>query len=378
MKQPLRIKYVTSYLDRHGRRWWRFRRKGFQEAQTSLQLGTVAWSEWYAAACASKAPAIGSDRTVPGTINDLIVRYYQSTEFSQLRPSTRSTYRGELERFRQAHGSKPIARLEPKHVRGLMDAKKDTPEAANNLRRVLRIIFAFAVERGLCGQNPMTGIKKVKVAGDGFHAWTEDEIATFEKRWPTGTRQRLAMSLLLYTGQRRSDVVRMGRQHLSGNGIKVTQEKTGTSLWLPITKELQSAMDAMPKTQLTFLLTEHGKPFSAAGFGNWFRSACDAAGLKDCSAHGLRKSCAIRMAMNGRSAHEIQSITGHQSLKEVERYTKQADQVRLAARAVSGLSRSDQEQKLSNRPARLDKIAEKHNKNNGLKVVWRPGRDSNP
>jgi integrase len=109
---------------------------------------------------------------------------------------------------------------------------------------------------------------------------------------------------------------------------------------------------------LTFLLTEFGKPFTSAGFGNWFRDQCDKAGLPQCSAHGLRKLAATRLANAGCSTDQIKAITGHKSLSEVARYTKAADQTRLARQAMSML-RADQEQNLSNQPTRLDKTGGK-------------------
>lgn len=168
----------------------------------------------------------------------------------------------------------------------------------------------------------------------GFGTWAEDDIAKFEATWAKGTRERLALALLLYTGQRRGDVIRMGRQHLSGDFLRVTQSKTGASLEIPLHSELKSVIAETPKEHLTFLTTQFNRPFTAAGFGNWFRDACDDAGLKGLSAHGLRKAAATRLADAGCSAHEVASITGHKTLAEVQRYTAAADQKRLARGAM--------------------------------------------
>lgn len=172
----------------------------------------------------------------------------------------------------------------------------------------------------------------------GFTDWPDEAIAAFEKRWPSGTRERLALCLLLYTGQRRGDMVRMGRQHRSGDNIRVTQNKTGVSLVIPMHARLVAEIDASAaKDQLTFLCTAFGRPFSAAGFGNWFRDVVDAvpdlkgSGL---TAHGLRKAAARRLAEAGCSALQIAAITGHKTLKEVSRYTAAADQGRMARDAM--------------------------------------------
>jgi integrase len=87
----------------------------------------------------------------------------------------------------------------------------------------------------------------------------------------------------------------------------------------------------------TFLVTHFGKPYTAPGFGNWFRELCDAADCSDVSAHGLRKATARRLAEIGCSANQIASITGHASLSEVQRYTKAADRKRMAREAMAKL-----------------------------------------
>src|SRR4029077_20940899 len=102
----------------------------------------------------------------------------------------------------------------------------------------------------------------------------------FEAHHGVGSRPRLALALLLYTGQRRSDVVTMGKQHVDGNGtIDVRQIKTGAALAIPVHADLKAIIDATPSEHLTFLTTQFGRPFTAAGFGNWFRDQCNDAGL---------------------------------------------------------------------------------------------------
>ncbi|MDE0944982.1 MAG: tyrosine-type recombinase/integrase, partial [Alphaproteobacteria bacterium] len=144
---------------------------------------------------------------------------------------------------------------------------------------------------------------------------------TFEAEHPLDSKPRLALALLLYTGQRRSDVVGMGRQHVRDSRIQLRQVKTGTALAVSIHPNLQAVLDAHSVDNLTFLVTEFGKPFTAAGFGNWFRKQAIAAGLPDvCRSHGLRKAAARRLAEAGCTAPQIASVTGHKSLSEVERY----------------------------------------------------------
>jgi len=133
-------------------------------------------------------------------------------------------------------------------------------------------------------------------------------------------------------------VIRMGRQHIHNGWLDVKQQKTGTELSLPIFKvpELLAIIDATPSEHLTFLTKDSGKPYGPTEFSGQFRSWCDEAGLpKGCTFHGLRATGCTRLADAGRSAHEIAAWSGHLSLKEVERYTKSADQKRLAVQAVA-------------------------------------------
>ena len=191
----------------------------------------------------------------------------------------------------------------------------------------------FGIGTRLIATDPTAGIKNLSGKTDGFRTWNEDDIAAFEARHPIGTRERLALALLVYTAQRRGDVVRMGRQHIRNATamIDVKQQKTGTKLAIPIHPDLQAVLDATPSGHLTFLTTAFGKPFAAAGFTNWFREACNAAGLpRGTSAHGLRKAACRRLAEAGCSANVIAAISGHKSLREVERYTIAANQERMA------------------------------------------------
>ena len=126
----------------------------------------------------------------------------------------------------------------------------------------------------------------------------------------------------------------MGRQYIRNDVLILRQQKTGAQLSIPIHPTLQEILDATVNDNMTFLTTQFGKPFTSNGFGNWFRDQCNAAGLPQCSAHGLRKAAARRLAEAGCTAHEIASITGHASLKQVAHYTRAVDQRRLASAAM--------------------------------------------
>jgi integrase len=355
-------KYCCWNYDRHGKRRVRFRKGRF----TTYITGTP-WSDdfmrQYGTAIDGAKPetgTIGADRTKPGTVNALVVAYYRSLSFNNLKEQTQQTQRNIIEKFRADHGDKPLKGLGRAHVEAIVSAKSGTPkkQAANNLLKVLRKLLNYAVSIDMIASNPANSIKKYKSRGEGFHSWSEEEIAKFESRHAIGTRQRLAFALLLYTAQRRSDILRMGWQHVNEDLIQVRQEKTDKPLLIPIHPELARILAAVPRTNMTFLTTERGAPFTPAGFGNWFREQCNAAGLPlRCAAHGLRKAAATRLANAGCSASQIAAVTGHKTLGEVAHYTAAADQQRLARQALEAQLRSEGEQDLSNFPSPLDKNA---------------------
>lgn len=338
----VRLAYVHSYKDRHGKRRHYYRRQGRRIALPG-RPGESEFMQAYEMAAAgfeTGRPA-HSAAAKAGTFDALCIAYYSSSEFGELREATKRTYRGILDRWRAEHGAKRVTHLERRHVKEHIAKAATTsgPHAANNLRQMLQIICRFAVDNDWRRDDPTIGVRPVRAKSEGFATWSEEDIAAFEKRWAPGTRQRLALALLLFTGQRRGDVVRMGRQHVSGDAIRVVQGKTGVSLLIPMHHELRKAIADTPRDNLTFLTTAFGKGFTAAGFGNWFRDACDDAGLKERSAHGLRKAAARRLAEAGASTLQIGAITGHRTLKEISRYTAAADQERLARDAIGKMGR---------------------------------------
>lgn len=290
----------------------------------------------YQAALATSAPRadIGERRNAPGSVAALVAAYANSARFKhEIAPETRRTQWAILQRFRDEHGDKRVATLRREHVVAILSSKKPYPR--RNWLKAVRPIMQFAVSIGMIAVDPTEGLKAgVRTKGDGFPAWGESEIAAFRQYHALTTRARLAFELLLCTVQRRGDVIRMGLQHVRGGLLHVRQSKTGTTLALPILPELEAALDAAPSGHLTFLTTAHGKPFSSAGFGNWFREQCDAAGLRGFSAHGLRKAGCRRLAEAGCSAMEIAAWSGHRTLGEVARYTRAADQVAMARAAT--------------------------------------------
>lgn len=338
------LPYVQRFKDRHGRVRHYFRRPGFKRAALPGAPGSEDFMRAYQKALGGRAE-VGAERSPPGSISALIAAYYQSADFKRLRASTQAVYRNLLDRFREEDGKLPTRGLRADHIKKMLDARADTPGAAHNLLKALRAVFRFGVDRGIVSDNPAAAARFTRPRSAGFRAWTDADIEAFQARWPEGSRARLALTLLLYTGVRRSDVVRLGRQHLRGEALVFRPKKAradAAELVIPLHPTLKAALAAVPMTNLTFLMTEYGKPMSEAGFTNWFADCAKKAGLPEGSTpHGLRKAAARRLAEAGCSTLEIAAITGHASLKEIERYTQSVRQAALATAAIARIANGD-------------------------------------
>jgi integrase len=335
----IHLRYVDRFVDRHGHSRHYFRRPGGKR----LALPGIPGSDEFMAAY--KAAIAGEDipaaepkvRGEAGTFSRLAAQYFMSPDFLRLRTRTQHVYRLVIERFLAEHGHRRVAEMRRDDVKKIMALKAATPGSANDLLKKIRTLIKFAIDAGWRSDDPTLRIKTFPE--HEFHTWTEDEIAQYEEHWPLGSRERTAFALHLYTGQRRADVARMAWTDMARNAINVVQAKTGARLTIPLHPNLSAALRAWPRKHVVMLTTAFNKPFTSAGYGNMMADAIASAGLPDrCVLHGLRKAAARRMAEAGCTEKEIAAVTGHTTLKEVARYTRAADQKRLAAGAVAKLT----------------------------------------
>lgn len=326
-------KYCSRFKDRHGKERLRFRRTGWESKTPVHPLGSVEFTQEYHDWVAN-GKAFRAGRAKPKSFDDLIGRFYESTNWTRIKATTQGTYRGELERFRAKYGSRGAATMSARHVDKLMAKMADTPSAANNLKKRLSQIFDFAILLGWRKDNPAKAVRSLKTTSKGYRTWQEPQIAAFEAKWPVGTMQRLAFDLALYTAQRRSDVRIMGPQHVKDGRISVQQLKTDKRLKIPIHPKLKASIAATASGHLAYIVTAQGRPYMTNNsFGMWFMRACREAGLEGYAMHGLRKAASRRMAEMGLSNQLIKSITGHSSDAEVARYTREAEQELMADEA---------------------------------------------
>jgi integrase len=365
-------RYLVEDVDRHGNIRIYFRRKkGQSKIRLKARPGTEEFDKEYQRALTGKlrpqaeASSGGLDggAAKPGTLRWLCRQYLASSSFNGQADSTRRQRRATLDWVcQQKFGREklaadlPFARMEPKHVATLRDKKKG-PEAANGVTRALRALFTWAVspDYGHATHNPAAQVSLLDSKNpEGFAAWTEEDVTLYEARHPLGTKARLALDLLLYTGVRRSDLVRLGPQmerwfsETSPDGSVaqiqklVFTEKKGRERKvkrheLPILPPLRRSIDATPIGHLVYLTSRSGQQHTAQGFADWFARQCRMAGLTGRSAHGLRKRAAQRCALAGASVHQLMAWFGWMTLSQAELYTREADRARLEGDAANFL-----------------------------------------
>lgn len=343
-----RPKYVYEDRDRHGTtRIYFWRGKGHPKIRLKGDQGSPEWWEAYGAALRGEH-GVPLRPAAEGTFRWLCQRYMASGEFMRLGPRTRRVRRSILEgclaepiapEATETFAGFPLGKLSAKAIGVLRDRKAGLPEAANGRLKAIRQVFAWAIqpEVGLVDRNPARDVKYITSTGDGFHTWTVEEVRKFEEKYPIGTRERLALALMAFTGVRRSDLVQLGRQMVRDGWLYFRETKGQArkvkDRAVPILPELQRVIDGSPVGNMTFVVTEFGAPFSAAGFGNWFGDRCRAAGVPG-RAHGLRKAGATIAAENGATEHQLMAIFGWETTKQAAVYTKKASRKRLAGDAM--------------------------------------------
>jgi len=341
----IKLRYVNEFVDQDGKVRRYFRRAGRRAIPLPCLPGSIEVMAAYQAALAIVSPPPPSPRhVINGSLAAAAAGYFRSSDFANLSPSSQRSYRAAIKPILAAHGHRLVRDLTKVAARHVIEEIGATrPGMANLTRSVLSKIITYAIETGLRADNPFSGLKPYRLGT--YHTWTDAEIAQFERRWPLGTRERLAFALLLYTGQRGGDVVKMARSDIVDGRIRVAQDKarkgTTNELMIPIHPALARALQAGPVVGMTHIITDaRGKPLRA--ITELIEAAVKRAGLPArCVAHGLRKAALRRLAEHGSTTKEIAAVSGHRSLAEIERYTARADQAGLAKAAIGKLPDDD-------------------------------------
>jgi integrase len=331
--------HLHREVTRHGKVVWYARAGGSSRGprvKLRAEFGTAEFWAEYQAALASKPrmPAAPHE----GTLAWLLERYRETTAWSYLSAATRRQRENIFAYVLETAGRQPFAKITTATIMAGRDRRANTPAQARHFLDAMRGLFRWAVKARLVKIDPTAGVDDPpRRKSGGFPAWTEEQVAAYELRWPIGTRQRVWLDVLLFTGLRRGDAVRFGRQHIRDGVGTIKTEKTDTEVTLPILPVLSKTLEAGPCGDLTFIAGENGRPLTKESFGNLFRKACRAAGVPG-SAHGLRKIAATRAANAGATVAELEAIFGWSGGRMASLYTRAADRRRLAQGAMHKLA----------------------------------------
>src|ERR1700729_1915116 len=381
----INLPYLSTLKGRDGSVMLYVRRNGLR-VRLRERKGTIAFQQEYARAV-ERVSRLSEGKTGPerGTLSWLGALYFASREFAALGDNTKYQRRKALEGcFRELYtdgttlmGECPVDKLTAQGIKRFRDLKQDAPAMANYRRASLSVLFSWAIEQTppLAKSNPVRDVRQVKYATDGFHTWTPTEVAQFEAHYAIGTKERLALALMLYTGCRRSDVVRLGPGSVTDGWLRFVPWKTRAKRaahtekpWLPVLADIVELcpcgaptvllndcaeafreqpwlpvsayiVEMSPCGATTFLLNERGKAFRADIFRKWFRPVCDRAVLPQCTAHGLRKAGATLAAESGASIHQLMAIFDWRTPGQAKVYTDAADGRRLTGQSMGMLKR---------------------------------------
>jgi integrase len=332
---------------RHGSVAWYFcRQRADKKIRIRGEFGSPDFTAAYEAACNSTPPAAAeASKTAPQSLAWLIEQYRNTTAWTDLSLATRRNRENHFKQVCKTAGNKPFRAVRQTDIVAGRDRRAMTPAQARNFLDAMRGLFKWAKKAGHRSDDPTAEVENPKrKKGEGFPVWIEADVEKYYVRWPIGTKERVWIDVLLFTGGRRGDAVVIGRQHVrDGVATFRTEKSQGTmTVTLPLLPVLQRTLAAGPIGDLAFICGKSGKPFKKESFGNAFKEACVAAGVFGKSAHGCRKIGATRAAENGATVSELNAIFGWTGSAMASLYTQAAERKRLAQNAIAKLTRENE------------------------------------
>lgn len=340
MPRP-RDPYLHRFQTRHKKWVWYVRRPGCAKVRIRAEFGTPEFKEQYLKAIQGESNI--APKAKAGTVKWLWERYQDSSAWRGLSRATQKQRRNIMSHVLEKSGDWAFASIKRADIAATRDAKRETPAQARNYLDLMRGLFRWAVEAGHAKADPTLGVKNPpKVAGPGFEVWSEADVAKYRKKWGLGTRERVWLDVLLYTGVRRGDAVELGPKHVKSGAIHISTEKSGKKipLTLGILPALAKTLKKGPTGENTFIVGKSGERLTKESFGNFFREACKSAGVNK-SAHGLRKLAATRAAEAGASERELEALFGWRGGAMASLYTRAADRSKMALKAMEKMAKRE-------------------------------------
>ncbi|MBY5601736.1 tyrosine-type recombinase/integrase [Rhizobium leguminosarum] len=320
--------YVHKEKSRHGKIVFYFRVGKEERIRLPDDPGSKNFKAAYTAALRGQKLEQDRSLAIPRSLRWLVKQYMESETWAALSVATRKQRGLFYQKVVELSGDIDCRLIRTKDIHKAVERRKATPALANNFLKALRALFKWAVEQDYVEDNPTAGVSKLTNQSDGFLVWTTDEIAKFINHWSIGSRERLAFELILASGLRRSDIVRVGKQHLTNETLRIKTRKTNTPVTVDFSDRLLKLIEVSETGDLALIVGKNGLPMTKESFGNWFGDACREAGVQK-SAHGLRKFSATMAANAGATAHQLMAMFGWTTIEQAEIYTKKADRERL-------------------------------------------------
>ncbi|WP_375620286.1 tyrosine-type recombinase/integrase [Bartonella sp. TS25HLJMH] len=346
MPKP-RPPHLVKQITQHGKIVWYVRIGHGKRIRIRGTYGTQEFVDNYKSALAELQglilPKSKTGKLVEGSFAWLLKQYFNSSNWHSYSNTTKKQKEYILMKICDSIGNIPYQAIEKKHIIAGVERRKETPAMARNFLKALNGLFNWAIDQGLLENNPTLGVKKPPLKNkSGFPVWTEEDVEKYYQRWSHGTHERVWIDILLYTGLRRGDAVRIGWKDVKDNIIHLKTEKSKfqTDVFLPILPELAKTLEIGPIGEKTFICSKMNQKFTKESFGDTFRDACNAAGIKK-SAHGLRKLAATRAANSGATVSQLKAIFGWTNDAMASLYTKSADRKRLAIEAIKKLQKDE-------------------------------------
>lgn len=339
MPRP-RPPHLQRRTTRHGKTAWYVRVGRGPLIRIKPEYGTPEFEAAYHAALKGDLAPTSKGAPAKDTIGWLVNLYLSSGAWKEQAKGTKERRLPQLNQVIKTSGSYPVSSIDRQAIIDARD-KRTAPSQARAFIMTMRSLFAWAIESNLVEINPTEGIKIKERKTKGHIPWSEEDIIKFEQRWPRGTADRVMLDIYAYTGLRRSDAARVGKQHVKNGVIHIMTEKGSVPVAIPILKILADTLAAGPVGDLAFNVGRFGKPFTSRGLGRRFGEACRKAGLVRRSAHGLRKAAASRAAENGATENELDAIFGWKDGQTSRIYTRNASRAKMAERAIDKLDRNE-------------------------------------
>jgi len=347
----VKLKYVNTFIDRHGRERSYFRYPKRKAVKLIGKPGSPEFMAQYNMALGfapQQTPQPEVMKTSTGlTTWNAAVKDFLAVGLGKQGPASRMKTTRMLNIFCRQFGHRSVQGTPVAKIEQFFADYHDRPGQHSNLLKAIRQLVKFAKRRQWIKEDPTEGIEKLELGS--HHTWNEQEIAKYEERWKVGTRERTAFALFVWSGQRVTDVAKMKwtdvrfwtdkegvrRATMTVQQKKAKGEKKDKTLNINCEPELIEALDAWRATcerdkvptdiHQHILLNGIHQPFTGYRLSVWMASNFDGAKLPDrCVSHGLRKAAARRLAEAGCTPHEIMTVTGHETLSEVDRYCKEA------------------------------------------------------